>query len=54
MSGLSSKEIGRALGISPLTVRKHRRNIFGLLHVRSVAELAGQISTLETDTTPSE
>ena len=37
--GYTSKEIGRLLTISPLTVAKHRRDIFRLLGVRSVAEL---------------
>jgi DNA-binding NarL/FixJ family response regulator len=37
--GLSSKEIGRALGISDLTVRKHRENLCRKLGLRSSAEL---------------
>lgn len=37
--GLSSKEIGRRLGISDLTVRKHRENLCRKLGLRSSAEL---------------
>jgi len=37
--GMSSKEIGRALGISDLTVRKHRENLCRKLGLRSSAEL---------------
>lgn len=37
--GLSSKEIGRVLGISDLTVRKHRENLCRKLGLRSSAEL---------------
>jgi DNA-binding NarL/FixJ family response regulator len=42
VAGLASKEIARALAISPLTVRKHRQNIFRSLSVHSLAELAKQ------------
>lgn len=37
--GLSCKEIARHLGISDLTVRKHRENLCRKLHVRNTAEL---------------
>ncbi len=37
--GLSSKEIARVLGISDLTVRKHRENLCRKLRARSAAEL---------------
>lgn len=40
--GLTSKQIARLTGITPLTVRTHRRAIFALLHVHSVAELSSQ------------
>lgn len=51
--GLTSKQIARALAISPLTVRKHRRNIFAALSVHSVAELARHVSQ-RAPPTPSE
>lgn len=37
--GLSSKEIARVLGISDLTVRKHRENLCRKLKARNAAEL---------------
>jgi DNA-binding CsgD family transcriptional regulator len=43
VEGHSSKEIGRVLGISPLTVAKHRRDIFRLLGVRSAAQLCREV-----------
>jgi DNA-binding CsgD family transcriptional regulator len=39
VEGRSSKEIGRLLAISPLTVGKHRRDIFRRLDVHSAAQL---------------
>ncbi|MCF3642305.1 LuxR C-terminal-related transcriptional regulator [Rhizobium sp. TRM95111] len=51
---MSSKEIGRRLAISPLTVRTHRRAVFAALGVRSVAELAVQVLALAAADTPSE
>jgi len=40
ISGQSSKEIAKALGVSPATVRKHRENIFRRVGVHSAVELA--------------
>jgi DNA-binding CsgD family transcriptional regulator len=37
--GLTSKDIARRLGISPLTVRKHRENAMRRLGVHSMADL---------------
>ncbi len=37
--GLTSKDIARRLGISPLTVRKHRENAMRRLSVHSMADL---------------
>jgi DNA-binding CsgD family transcriptional regulator len=37
--GLSSKEIAQQLGISDLTVRKHRENLCRKLGARNAAEL---------------
>lgn len=39
MKGRSSKEIARSLGISDLTVRKHRENLLRKLGLRHTAEL---------------
>lgn len=39
-NGLTSKQIGKALGLSELTVRKHRENIHRKLGIRNLAELA--------------
>lgn len=39
VSGLSSKAVGTALGISEHTVRKHRENISRKLHLRNPAQL---------------
>lgn len=44
--GKTSKHIARELAISPLTVRTHRRNLFRLLDVHSVAELVQIVSSL--------
>jgi DNA-binding CsgD family transcriptional regulator len=52
--GLTSKEIARRLGISPLTVRKHRENAMRRLGTHSMAELMQIASTLGTGNTPSE
>lgn len=38
-AGMSSKEIARRIGISDLTVRKHRENLCGKLGARNAAEL---------------
>lgn len=40
--GLSSKEIARRLGISDLTVRKHRENLCRKLGARNAAELVAR------------
>jgi len=37
--GMTSKHIARRLGISPLTVRKHRENAMTKLDVHSIGEL---------------
>ena len=42
VAGRSTKQIGRQLDISPLTVARHRRDIFHTLGVHSAAELCGQ------------
>ncbi|MBO6675939.1 MAG: helix-turn-helix transcriptional regulator [Rhizobiales bacterium] len=45
--GKTSKHIARDLGISPLTVRTHRRNLFKVLGVHSVAELVQVVESIE-------
>jgi DNA-binding CsgD family transcriptional regulator len=52
--GMTSKQIARVLTISPLTVAKHRRNIFAALNVHSMAKLASQIMTVSSASTTSE
>lgn len=52
--GFSSKHIARLAALSPLTVRTHRRAIFALLQVHSVAELARQRLAMAAPDTPSE
>ena len=39
VAGLTNKEIGRALGLSPRTVETHRANLFGKLEAESLAQL---------------
>ncbi|KZD24547.1 response regulator transcription factor [Tardiphaga robiniae] len=52
--GLTSKQIARKLGISPLTVRKHRENAMRNLNVHSLAELIDATRRLGFVNTPSE
>jgi DNA-binding NarL/FixJ family response regulator len=52
--GLTSKQIARKLGISPLTVRKHRENAMRSLNVHSLAELIDATRRLGFVNTPSE
>lgn len=39
VAGLTNKEIGRALGLSPRTVETHRANLFAKLQAESLAQL---------------
>ena len=39
VAGLTNKEIGRALDVSPRTVETHRANLFGKLEAESLAQL---------------
>jgi RNA polymerase sigma factor (sigma-70 family) len=48
VEGLTNKEIGRALGLSPRTVETHRANLFGKLKVESLAHLIRHYATLAT------
>jgi DNA-binding CsgD family transcriptional regulator len=52
--GLTSKEIARGLGISPLTVRKHRENAMRKLGTHNMAELMAVAPALVSGSTPSE
>ena len=46
VEGLTNKEIGRALGLSPRTVETHRANLFAKLQVESLAHLIRYYATL--------
>ena len=46
VAGLTNKEIGRALGLSPRTVETHRANLFAKLHCDSLAQLIRQYAEL--------
>jgi FixJ family two-component response regulator len=46
VAGLTNKEIGRALGLSPRTVETHRANLFGKLEVDSLARLIRHYAAL--------
>jgi two-component system, LuxR family, response regulator FixJ len=46
VAGLTNKEIGRALTLSPRTVETHRANLFGKLEASSLAQLIRQYATL--------
>ena len=45
-SGLTNKEIGRALDVSPRTVETHRANLFAKLEAESLAQLIRQYAAL--------
>ena len=45
-SGLTNKEIGRALDVSPRTVETHRAHLFAKLEAESLAQLIRQYATL--------
>ena len=46
VSGLTNKEIGRALDVSPRTVETHRANLFAKLEAESLAQLIRQYAGL--------
>ena len=46
VAGLTNKEIGRALGLSPRTVETHRANLFAKLQAESLAQLIRQYAAL--------
>ncbi|MDP3136348.1 MAG: LuxR C-terminal-related transcriptional regulator, partial [Burkholderiaceae bacterium] len=46
VSGLTNKEIGRAIDLSPRTVETHRAHLFAKLGAESLAQLIRQYATL--------
>ncbi|MEO7391435.1 MAG: response regulator [Ramlibacter sp.] len=46
VAGLTNKDIGRALGLSPRTVETHRANLFAKLGAESLAQLIRQYAGL--------
>ena len=46
VAGLTNKEIGRALGVSPRTVETHRAHLFTKLQAESLAQLIRHYATL--------
>lgn len=46
ISGLTNKEIGRALDVSPRTVETHRANLFAKLGAESLADLIRRYATV--------
>ena len=46
VAGLTNKEIGRALSLSPRTVETHRANLFAKLQAESLAQLIRQYAAL--------
>ena len=46
VAGLTNKEIGRALDLSPRTVETHRANLFAKLEAESLAQLIRQYASL--------
>ncbi|MEX8192528.1 response regulator transcription factor [Comamonas guangdongensis] len=52
VEGLTNKEIGRALSLSPRTVETHRANLFAKLETDSLALLIRRYAALVEDTAP--
>ena len=50
VEGLTNKEIGRALSLSPRTVETHRANLFAKLQADSLAQLIRRYATLIDET----
>ena len=52
VSGLTNKEIGRALAVSPRTVETHRANLFAKLEAPSLAQLIRSYAALVDEAAP--
>ena len=52
VEGLTNKEIGRALSLSPRTVETHRANLFAKLETDSLAQLIRRYAVLVENTAP--
>ena len=52
VAGLTNKEIGRALDVSPRTVETHRANLFAKLQAESLAQLIRGYAVLVEDQAP--
>lgn len=52
IEGLTNKEIGRALTLSPRTVESHRANLFAKLEAESLAQLIRRYAALVEEGTP--
>jgi two-component system response regulator FixJ len=52
VAGLTNKEIGRSLALSPRTVETHRANLFGKLEATSLAQLIRQYAALVEEDAP--
>ena len=52
VEGLTNKEIGRALSLSPRTVETHRANLFAKLETDSLAMLIRRYAALVEDAAP--
>ncbi|MDB5849899.1 MAG: DNA-binding response regulator [Rhodoferax sp.] len=52
VSGLTNKEIGRALAVSPRTVETHRANLFAKLEAESLARLIRSYAALADEAAP--
>ena len=46
VAGLTNKDIGRALDVSPRTVESHRANLFAKLEAESLAQLIRHYASL--------
>jgi FixJ family two-component response regulator len=46
VAGLTNKEMGRVLSVSPRTVETHRANLFDKLETESLAQLIRQYAAL--------